>query len=75
MLWAALPFKEGFKSYVSHALGRPRRVGLDQPIDTEGNYANKSHSIFWVTKDAPYVIKPVTTIRTGKWVTVTISII
>jgi hypothetical protein len=48
---------------------------MDWPIDTEGNYANKSRSIFWVTKDAPYVIKAVTTIPTGKWVTVTISMI
>jgi len=45
------------------------------PIDTEGDYANKSRSIFWITKDAPYVIKPVSTIPTGKWVTVTISMI
>jgi len=43
------------------------------PIDTEGNYANKSHSIFWITKEAPYVIKLVTTIPTGKWVTVTMT--
>jgi hypothetical protein len=42
---------------------------------TEGNYANKSHSIFWITKEAPYAIKLVTTIPTGKWVTVTISMI
>ena len=44
-------------------------------IDTEGNYDNKSHSIFWVTKDPPYVIKLVTTIPTGNWVRVTISMI
>ena len=29
----------------------------------------------WVTEEAPYVIKLVTTIPTGKWVTVTISMI
>ena len=44
-------------------------------IDTEGNYANKGHSIFWVTKEAPYVIKLVTVIPTGNWVTVTMSMI
>jgi len=44
-------------------------------IDTEGNYSNKSHSIFWVTKEAPYVIKLVTVIPTGNWVTVTMSMI
>jgi hypothetical protein len=45
------------------------------PIDTEGTYANKSHSIFWVTKEPPCVIKLVTIIPTGKWVTVTITMI
>ena len=44
-------------------------------VDTEGNYANQSHSIFWVTKEPRYVIKLVTTIATGKWVTVTLSMI
>jgi len=45
-------------------------------VDTEGNYANQSHSIFQVTKKEPrYVIKRVTTIATGKWVTVTLSMI
>ena len=44
-------------------------------IDTAGNYANKSHSIFWVSKEAPYVIKLVTVIPTGNWVTVTMSMI
>lgn len=44
-------------------------------VDTEGNYDNKSHSIFWITKDPPYVIKLVTVIPTGNWVTVTISMI
>jgi hypothetical protein len=53
----------------------PGKQVMAWPIDTEGNYANKSHSIFWVTKEAPYVIKLVTTIPTGKWVTVTISMI
>jgi hypothetical protein len=53
----------------------PGKQVLAWPVDTEGNYANKSHSIFWVTKEAPYVIKLVTTIPTGKWVTVTISMI
>jgi hypothetical protein len=53
----------------------PGKQVMAWPIDTEGNYANKSHSIFWVTKEAPYVIKLVTTIPTGKWMTVTISMI
>ncbi len=44
-------------------------------VDTEGNYAKQSHSIFWVTKEPRYVIKLVTTIATGKWVTVTLSMI
>jgi len=54
---------------------RPGKPVMAWTIDTEGNYANKSLSIFWVTKDAPYVIKPVTTTPTGKWVKVTISMI
>jgi hypothetical protein len=53
----------------------PGKQVMALPIDTEGNYANKSHSIFWVTKEAPYVIKLVTLIPAGKWVTVTISMI
>ncbi|MGC2186703.1 MAG: hypothetical protein WA637_25790 [Terriglobales bacterium] len=53
----------------------PGKQVLAWPVDTEGNYANRSHSIFWVTKEPPYVIKLVTTIPTGKWVTVTLSMI
>jgi hypothetical protein len=53
----------------------PGKQVMAWPVDTEGNYANKSHSIFWVTKEPPYVIKLVTTIPTGKWVTVTMSMI
>ena len=53
----------------------PGKQVMAWPVDTEGNYANGSHSIFWITKDAPYVIKLVTVIPTGKWVTVTISMI
>jgi len=53
----------------------PGKQVLAWRVDTEGNYANKSHSIFWVTKEAPYVIKLVTVIPTGNWVTVTISMI
>ena len=53
----------------------PGKQVMAWPIDTEGNYASKSHSIFWVSKEAPYVIKLVTTIPTGKWVTVTVSMI
>jgi hypothetical protein len=53
----------------------PGKQVMAWPIDTEANYANQSHSIFWVTKEAPYVIKLVTVIPTGKWVTVTIGMI
>ena len=53
----------------------PGKQIMAWPIDTEGNYANKSDSFLLVTKEAPYVIKLVTTIPTGKWVTVTISMI
>jgi len=53
----------------------PGKQIMAWPVDTEANYANKSHSIFWVTKEPPYVIKLVTTIPTGKWVRVTISMI
>ena len=53
----------------------PGKQVLAWRIDTEGNYANKSHSVFWVTKDPPYVIKLVTIIPTGNWVTVTMSMI
>ena len=53
----------------------PGKQVMAWPIETEGNYANKSHSIFWVTKEPPYVIQLVTTIPTGRWVTVTISMI
>jgi hypothetical protein len=68
--------------WITVAVGKQERVDagpgkqvMAWPVDTEGNYANKSHSIFWITKEAPYVIKLVTTIPTGKWVTVTISMI
>jgi len=53
----------------------PGKQTMAWPVDTEGNYANQSHSIFWVTKEPPYVIKLVTIIPTGKWVTVTMSMI
>ena len=42
-------------------------VEIDEP--------DQSHSIFWVSKDAPYVIKLVTIMPKGKWVTVTMSMI
>ncbi|HKW16460.1 MAG TPA: hypothetical protein VJO35_03025 [Terriglobales bacterium] len=38
----------------------PVKQVLAWPVDTEANYANHSHSIFWITKDPPYVIKLVT---------------
>ncbi len=53
----------------------PGKQVMAWPVDTEANYANRSHSIFWVTKEPPYVIKLVTTIPTGKWVTVTMAMI
>jgi hypothetical protein len=53
----------------------PGKQVMAWPVDTEANYSNKGHSIFWVTKEPPYVIKLVTVIPTGKWVTVTISMI
>jgi len=45
------------------------------PVDTEGPYANKSHSIFWISKEAPYVIQLVTTVASGRWVTVTMTML
>ena len=53
----------------------PGKQVLAWRVDTEGNYANKGHSIFWITKDPPYVIKLVTVIPTGNWVTITMSMI
>ena len=53
----------------------PGKQVMAWPVDTEANYANKSHSIFWITKEPPYVIQLVTTIPTGKWVTVTMTMI
>jgi len=53
----------------------PGKQVMAWPVDTVANYANQSHSIFWVTKEAPYVIKLVTIIPGGKWVTVTLSMI
>ncbi|HUJ40331.1 MAG TPA: hypothetical protein VLW54_07280, partial [Candidatus Acidoferrales bacterium] len=45
------------------------------PVDTEASYANKGHSIFWVSKEAPYIIQLVTMIPAGKWVTVTLTML
>lgn len=53
----------------------PGKQVMAWPVDTEADYANKSHSIFWITKEPPYVIKLVTIIPEGKWVTVTMSMI
>jgi hypothetical protein len=53
----------------------PGKQVMAWPVDTEGNYANHSHSIFWITKDPPYVIKLVTFIPSAKWVRITISMI
>jgi len=54
--------------------GPGKRV-MAWPVDTEANYANKGHSIFWISKEAPYVIQLVTTIPAGKWVTVTMTML
>ena len=40
-------------------------VELDQP--------NRDHLIFWISKESPYVIKFVNIIPSGKWVTVTLT--
>jgi hypothetical protein len=68
--------------WITITVGKPELVDagpgkqvLAFPVDTDGNYANKSHSIFWITKEPPYVIKLVSTIPTGKWVTVTMTMI
>jgi hypothetical protein len=53
----------------------PGKQVMAWPVDTEANYSNKSHSIFWITKEPPYVIQLVTTIPTGRWVTVTLTMI
>jgi hypothetical protein len=42
-------------------------VEIDEP--------DQSHSIFWLSKDAPYVIKLVNIIPKGKWVTVTLTMV
>ena len=44
-------------------------------IDDSPKSPKGSHSIFWISKDAPYVIKLVTIIPSGRWVTVTMSMI
>ena len=68
--------------WVTITVGKPELVDAGPnkqvtawPVDTEANYANKSHSIFWISKEAPYVIQLVSTIPGGKWVTVTMSMI
>ena len=68
--------------WVSFSVGKqelvdagPGKQVMAWPVDTVANYANQSHSIFWVTKDAPYVIKLVTVIPGARWVMVTLSMI
>jgi hypothetical protein len=70
------------QEWVTVTVGKPELVDagpgkqvMAWPIDTEANYANQSHSIFWVTNESPYVIKLVTIIPGAKWVTVTLSMI
>lgn len=70
------------QEWVTVTVGKPELVDagpgkqvMAWPIDTEANYANQSHSIFWVTKESPYVIKLVTTIPGANSVTVTLSMI
>ncbi|HET7840261.1 MAG TPA: hypothetical protein VFM21_01580, partial [Terriglobia bacterium] len=70
------------QEWVTVTVGKPELVDagpgkqiMAWPIDTEAKYANQSHSIFWVSKESPYVIKLVTIIPGAKWVTVTLSMI
>ncbi len=70
------------QEWVTVTVGKPELVDagpgkqvMAWPVDTEGHYANQSHSIFWVTKEPPYVIKLVTVIPGAKRVTVTLSMI
>jgi hypothetical protein len=51
----------------------PAKQVMAWPIEIDE--ADRDHSIFWVTKEAPYVIKLVNIIPKGKWVTVTLSMI
>ncbi len=44
-------------------------------IDDLAKNPKGSHSIFWISKEAPYVIKLVTIIPSGRWLTVTMSMI
>jgi len=45
------------------------------PVDTEADYTNKSHLTYWISKEPPYVIQLAITIPTGKWVTITMTMI
>ena len=51
----------------------PGKQVMAWPVEVDE--ADRDHSIFWLTKEAPYVIKLVNIIPKGKWVTVTISMI
>ena len=51
----------------------PGKKVLAWPVTVDA--PDKSHSIFWVSKETPYVIKLVTIIPTGGWVTVTMTMI
>lgn len=53
----------------------PGKQVMAWPVDVDADYANQSHSIFWISKEPPYIIKLVTIIPKGRWVTVTISMI
>ncbi|HUJ39590.1 MAG TPA: hypothetical protein VLW54_03510 [Candidatus Acidoferrales bacterium] len=53
----------------------PGKQVLAWPVDTEANYANKSHSIFWISKEPPYIIQLVTTVEAAKRVTVTLTML
>jgi hypothetical protein len=51
----------------------PGKQVMAWPVEIDE--ADHDHSIFWISKEAPYVIKLVNIIPKGKWVTVTISMI
>jgi hypothetical protein len=55
----------------------PGKQALAWPVEIDDSAKNPqgSHSIFWISKEPPYVIKLITIIPSGRWVTVTMSMI
>jgi len=51
----------------------PGKQVMAWPVEIDE--ANKSHLVFWISKEAPYIIKLVNIIPSSRWVTVTMSII